>query len=367
MIRVAHAIKSVLSIHFLKSVSQVLTYLLSEKNIIFLVYSPGDIEFLSPLSRKLKERGANVKTLLVSSKYKAVSDGSIDTVLHPYMVKYLKAAVLLSTSTGLDSKSFPLVKAVVHVPHSIVSFHMIYPERAFLGFDYVVCVGPHHTEEIEKLNKLYKTDIQPLDGCYPKMETLGQKVLQHNSKLNEVLIAPSWGEGNLLESSSKELIGALLKKGYEVTVRPHPHFFIHRQEIIEDLNGLFGGNDRFRIEESRGENRSIFTAGVLVSDYSGIAFEFAFLRNRPVVFVDVPKKVFNPNYEKVELEPIEIYAREEIGVVVRNDPDEIAKAVTAFADQEYWPDMLQKRDRFLYNIDCEELAEKVLRIAGLKG
>ena len=48
-----------------------------------------------------------------------------------------------------------------------------------------------------------------------------QNFLSKNNKKN-VLIAPSWGKQNLLESTGIELIKILLDAGYHVTVRPHP-------------------------------------------------------------------------------------------------------------------------------------------------
>lgn len=39
----------------------------------------------------------------------------------------------------------------------------------------------------------------------------------------------------------------------------------------------------------------MLTAQVMVTDYSGAAFEYTALHSRPTVFVDLPKKVLNPN------------------------------------------------------------------------
>ena len=44
----------------------------------------------------------------------------------------------------------------------------------------------------------------------------------------------------------------------------------------------------------------------MISDWSGSAYEFAFGTLKPVIFVDVPKKVNNPEYIKFKNKPIEI-------------------------------------------------------------
>ena len=54
----------------------------------------------------------------------------------------------------------------------------------------------------------------------------------------------------------------------------------------------------------------------MVSDWSGAALEYAFGLERPVLFVDVPRKVNNPEYERLGIEPFEASVREQIGRVV---------------------------------------------------
>ena len=54
----------------------------------------------------------------------------------------------------------------------------------------------------------------------------------------------------------------------------------------------------------------------MISDWSGISFEYAFTFERSVIFIDVPKKILNPNSGKISLEPIEISNRHKIGHVI---------------------------------------------------
>jgi YidC/Oxa1 family membrane protein insertase len=64
---------------------------------------------------------------------------------------------------------------------------------------------------------------------------------------------------------------------------------------------------------------SLHRADVMVSDWSGAALEFAFGLERPVVYVDVPRKVNNPEYERVGIEPFEASVRERIGALCAPD------------------------------------------------
>jgi len=54
--------------------------------------------------------------------------------------------------------------------------------------------------------------------------------------------------------------------------------------------------------------------------------EYAFVFERPVIFIDVPKKILNPDADELLIEPIETSIREKIGhVISANDLEEIPK------------------------------------------
>ena len=66
----------------------------------------------------------------------------------------------------------------------------------------------------------------------------------------------------------------------------------------------------------------------MISDWSGISLEYAFTFERPVIFIDVPKKVLNPNWSDIALEPIETSIRVKIGHIVSpNNLEEILDLV----------------------------------------
>ena len=91
----------------------------------------------------------------------------------------------------------------------------------------------------------------------------------------------------------------------------------------------------------------------MVSDWSGAALEYAFGLERPVVFIDVARKVNNADYASLGIEPFEASVREQIGVVV--DPaslDALVPAVTELARApEAWRARLQGvRDANIFNV-----------------
>jgi hypothetical protein len=68
---------------------------------------------------------------------------------------------------------------------------------------------------------------------------------------------------------------------------------------------------------------------VMISDWSGVAMEFAFGLERPVLFVDVPRKVNNPDYGDIAIAPLEAVYRERVGAVLA--PTDLGSAVQSVA------------------------------------
>jgi YidC/Oxa1 family membrane protein insertase len=76
----------------------------------------------------------------------------------------------------------------------------------------------------------------------------------------------------------------------------------------------------------------------MITDWSGISFEYSFATKRPVLFVNTKMKVLNPNWDKIGCEPIEITLRDEIGISIeKSDVEKV---------DEYVADMLSKNSEF---------------------
>ena len=61
---------------------------------------------------------------------------------------------------------------------------------------------------------------------------------------------------------------------------------------------------------------SFLQSDIIISDWSGVALEFAFTFERPVMYIDVPKKMRNPDFADIPHIPIEVSIRDKIGVVI---------------------------------------------------
>ena len=133
-----------------------------------------------------------------------------------------------------------------------------------------------------------------------------------------------------MDGCLEELLEALKNEAYKITVRPHPQHVRHQPEKMEQLKARFAANENIEIQTDFSSNRTVFEADMMITDWSGIAYEYAYTTCKPVLFIDTPMKIMNPEYEKIGVEPINIWMREEIGRVVK--PEEIGSAARVIAE-----------------------------------
>jgi YidC/Oxa1 family membrane protein insertase len=119
-----------------------------------------------------------------------------------------------------------------------------------------------------------------------------------------VLIAPSWQEGNILESCGTNLFEPLLAAGYDVTVRPHPQYIRRYPQKLERLMADCKGYDetRFRFQLNFSSNETVFSSDLVVTDWSNIGYEYAMATTKPVLFINTPRKIVNEAWTEADAE-----------------------------------------------------------------
>ena len=117
------------------------------------------------------------------------------------------------------------------------------------------------------------------------------------------------------------MIEVLVSAGYKVIVRPHRDTELVHLDALRDR---FGEKDNFILAEGKLGQEAFFESDLIITDWSGSAFSFAFARERPVLFIDVPRKVLNSEYECFSNPPLETIIREKIGAVLK--PEQISEA-----------------------------------------
>ena len=311
---------------------------LDERSIVF--YSESSVilyPYVEEIIRELQNRDQKV-CYLTSSKDDPILKNKNENVRVFYIgdselekmnfFLRLKAKMLIMTMPDLGSyhikrsKEFPV--HYIYTFHSMNSTHMEFQKDAFDEFDSIFCVGPYQVQELRATEQLYNLKRKNLVECgYGLLDKLlklrssfpEKKNLLKNNKKN-ILIAPSWGKQNLLESTGIELVKTLLDAGYYVTVRPHPMTSKKSPKTIKQIKERFEKNPDFLLDTNTSSFEQLFSSYALITDWSGIGYEYAFVCERPVIYIDVPKKSHNKEYEKIGLVPFEISIRDKIGEVV---------------------------------------------------
>ena len=106
----------------------------------------------------------------------------------------------------------------------------------------------------------------------------------------------------------------------------------------------------------------------MISDWSGVSMEYAFALDRPVIFVDVPKKINNPDFEDIHCKPIEISIRTEIGDVISpNQLDELPKKINSLFEnlEKFRKRIREVRLKTVFNIGRSRIigAKHIVKIA----
>lgn len=235
----------------------------------------------------------------------------------------------------------------VYVPHCIDSINMTMRTGAVDHYDSVLCVGKHQKEEITNTEAVYGLPHKTLvDWGYTLLDEMRAQYAAsaHEDKPGKkILIAPSWQKDNIVDSCLEEILDTLKGRGHQITVRPHPQEVRLKQAYMEQLEAKYAADRDVEIQTDFSSNSTVFEADLLITDWSGITYEYAFTTLRPVLFIDTPMKVMNPEYEKINTPPINIWMREVIGAVVK--PDELEKLPEAVER------LLSGRDEYRERID----------------
>jgi len=256
------------------------------------------------------------------------------------------------------SKVYPV--HYIYIFHSMFSIHSYLREGALDHYDTIFCVGPHHVNEIKETEKFYNLKPKELISYgFPRLDTLIKEKdnlpKEFLKSKNLILIAPSYGENNLLEVCGIELINILLKSNFKVFLRPHFKILKESKNLIEEIIKEFGNNPNFSLEEGIIPSDIFNSSLCMISDWSGISLEYAFTFERPVFFIDVPKKILNINSNSISLEPIEISIRYDLGYVISvNDLEKIPSLITESNDQ-ISKNINSIRNKTVYNIGKSSL------------
>ena len=296
-----------------------------------------------------------------------------------------KADVVVLTMMDLDN--LQLKKSInpvhyIYLFHSLGSTHMVDHANSYDAYDSLFCVGPHHVAELRKRESMQGMQPRNLfEYGHPRLENLLIVAKSFQLGLTQedsvtwtapvVLIAPTWGEQSIFNTCGDELTGLLLDAGYHVIVRPHYQTIQMTPEVVDKIRAKYGDRDNFEYQDRMGESDTLFRSDILISDWSAMAIEYALGLEKPVLFVDLPRRIRNPDWQALGIEPQEASFRELAGDIV--SPEQLAEAPEKIArllenQQDFRQTMEKLRSQMVFNIgsSIELGAREIARLADEK-
>lgn len=223
-------------------------------------------------------------------------------------LNFIEADICLMTTPNLDVfqlKRSKGVKKYVHIFHAPneASMYCLY---SLDFFDAVLLNGENQIPDIRELEETRKTKVKELeiigstylDELNKKKEEASKSITKVENK-KTVLIAPSWGMNGLLKRFGEKIIDPILSNGYYVIIRPHPQSLIVEKDMIEKLKNKYKDNSNLEWDFNRDNIYSLSKADVMLSDFSGVIFDYVFLFNKPTI---IPSFTFDKRgYDAIEL------------------------------------------------------------------
>jgi hypothetical protein len=207
-------------------------------------------------------------------------------------LNFISAEIVLMTTPGLDVYQLKRSKAVKHYSHVLHAPVDATTYRLF-GLDYfdsVLLTGDYQAADIRRLEKFRGLPEKQLVtvGC-SYLDVYSdeiKKIPANEDNTFTVLISPSWGPSALLSRYGEKLLDPLGDSGWRIIVRPHPQSLKSEPLILERLQKRYENYKNIYWDTERENIFSLCKADIMISDFSGIIFDYMFLRDRPVLYLN---------------------------------------------------------------------------------
>ena len=232
----------------------------------------------------------------------------------------------------------------VYLDHAPASVQMTYRKGAFDNFDTIFANGQYQIDEHRATERVYGLrEKKMVPTGYILLDELFANYHPSEKKTGKtlILVAPSHQPGNIFDAHLPELLPLLRGSGREIHLRPHPQYTRRFPAKMQAIAEKYGGESDIVVEMDFSANTSIYDADILITDWSGIAYEYAFTTKRPVIFINTPMKIVNPEWEKIGMTPTNITFRDLAGVSV--DTGDLARIPSVIDDILAHPDTFRER------------------------
>jgi CDP-glycerol glycerophosphotransferase (TagB/SpsB family) len=294
------------------------------------------------------------------------------------LLNHIKAKLVVMTTPQLDIMHLKRSKKVdtyIHLVHAPTDA-LLYKKFAFDYFDVVMCSGQHQIESIEELEAkrnlhkkvLLKTGLTYYDIMYRNREKFLKK-----KNTNTILIAPTWGTNSMLTKFGSNPLKILLEAGYNLILRPHPQMYVSQKQLIEEIENELLEYNNVKIDKNPSGEASMGEADLLISDISGIIFDFFFIYEKPVIVIEDEIEKGGYEAEDVEKEMWEIEVLDKVATLVNhNNMDLLTNKVAELIDKDISDLVNEIRSESLFNfpnagkVAAEQIIDIVKNIENYK-
>lgn len=241
-----------------------------------------------------------------------------------------RGSVMLATTPNIGCPDFPIPKpsnidCLVHVMHGCCDISY-YRRHSLDYYDAVFILSRAMEKSVRRLESLRGL---PAKECVvagtPNMDDMANTVAKRTEPNDKpvIVLAPTWGLKGFLRRFGTDFIEALAATGeYRLILRPHPQSWKKEPRFMDEVVRTLSRHQCVRVDKSLSPAETMRAADLLISDISGIRFEFAFLYERPVITLK-GAGAEDAQFEAADLDcSWEDEAERRIGAVV--EPDAVA-------------------------------------------
>ncbi len=204
----------------------------------------------------------------------------------------LSAGFVLMTTPGLQvyqlkrSKHVKHYSHVLHMPNDATTYRLFGLDY----FDSVLLTGDYQKEDIRFLEEqrgINKKELVTV-GC-PYLDVYKEnisKIPDEDTHPFTVLVSPSWGDVGILKKYGEKLLDPLTATGWRIIIRPHPQSKKSEADMLSRLEERYKDNQNVIWDYERQNIFSLKKADIMISDFSGIIFDYTFLCDKPVIYVN---------------------------------------------------------------------------------
>lgn len=258
-----------------------------------------------PILEEFGQRGEKIEYLTSSEDDPCFNANLPDNITCRYIGKgnkaytylnFLKADAMVLTTPGIGTLQIRRSKEVskyIHVLHSVGDIHY-YKYFSFDDYDAVLCNGAYQVKSLRALEAVRETNPKILsivgcpylDGLVRRKNALGAIAAEPDC----ILIAPTWGKLSMFNRFGTEIPKILAEAGFKIILRPHPQSYISDHDLMQRIENELKGFKNISWDKNPDGFASLNKAALMISDFSSVVFDFAFVFLRPVITISNDKQ-----------------------------------------------------------------------------